>query len=77
MNQHDQITMFEPEGIKLVELASDLLRNANFEARRALALKDCGFLCIAKTCACSARELLARAEVCESALQFEKLAGLS
>lgn len=68
--------MFEPEGIKLVELGCAYIRDAAFEAKRAINLRECGYIAIASACERSSLEATELAAVCHAALQFEMLAGL-
>lgn len=71
-----QMMMFEPEGAKLVELVGVYLKNANFEAKRAINLLQCGYVASANACAQASREGFDNAAICENALQFEVLARL-
>ena len=77
MNQQDQIPMFEPEGKKLVELV--LVHNKTFyvEYKRSKWLSLSGFQSSSDASLLLAIEAAERAAICETALQFEVLAGLS
>lgn len=77
MTASGQLQMFEPEGAKLAELVGTHSRNAAHELKVAANLRLCGY-----TSAANSRQQMAdaaadQAAVCEMALQFEQLAGLS
>jgi hypothetical protein len=72
----EQLSMFEPRGKDLASLASVHLRTFEHESKVAGNLAISGFTAASQSrhaMACAAYE---RAIVCETALQFEILAGL-
>jgi hypothetical protein len=77
MNASGQLPMFEPEGEVLAALVAKHQRDGEFESRRAANLLTAGYASAAATSVRSAIEAYDRASVCELALQFEQLAGLS
>ena len=77
MNQKNQLMMFEPEGKKLVELVSVHNKIFNVELKQSQLLSLCGFQSAAHSRLSLALEAAECAAICETALQFEVLAGLS
>ena len=77
MNQKDQLMMFEPEGKKLAELVAVHNRTFNFEVKQWQLMTLGGFQASADSRFSLAAEAAERAAICETALQFEVLAGLS
>lgn len=77
MTATQQLTMFEPEGKKLAQLVESLNKIFTVELKRSEHLSLCGFTAAAKIHSSLALEAAERASVCEMALQFEILAGLS
>lgn len=76
MNAAAQLQMFEPEGGKLAELVAQHTKNAQFEEKRSELLQLSGYTSAALMCSRAANECYELAAVCETALQFEQLAGL-
>jgi len=72
----DQLSIFEPTGQELVVLCTAYLRKANGAASIVSMLHARGMTAVASSLALKARQDLEHAEVCESAIQFERLAGL-
>lgn len=77
MNAESQLQMFEPEGAKLADLVKGYNRTAVFERRIADNLGMSGYFSAANSRLQMAAEADTAAAICECALQFESLAGLS
>lgn len=77
MSKPEQLSMFEPEGVQLAKLVSVHFGTYEFERRKSINLEEAGYFSTAVACANAADAAWLRAAVCESALQFEQLAGLA
>lgn len=77
MNQTEQISMFEPVGSELAQLAKIHSSSALKFQRQASNLSLCGRVASAAAFALLGDLSEERANVCEMALQFELLAGLA
>ena len=73
----NQLSMFEPEGKQLAKLVIVHVACYEFERRKSINLEDAGYISAAVASANNADEAWDRAAVCETALQFEQLAGLA
>ena len=73
----DQLAMFEPSGPELASLAGSHASVAASCIRKAENLELRGFSASAAAYYCQAFRAFDRSYVCELALQFETLAGLS
>jgi len=77
MSAPGQLSMFEPHGSELADLARGHANTAHQLQLRADALKLRGFAASATVYSRMADESDTQATVCEMALQFEQLAGLA
>lgn len=77
MTSSSQLSMFEPEGAALSRLVSVHLNTADVERRKAENLFLAGFKSAAESRNQYAQHADQSAAVCEMALQFEVMAGLS
>jgi hypothetical protein len=77
MTSADQLPMFEPQGQDLAKLAVFHLGAYERESRVADSLAVSGFASASRSRVALAAVAFDRAVVCEVALQFETLAGLS
>lgn len=73
---NDQLQLFEPSMSELPILSAAHARRAEGLLRSALLLRDRGLLSVADAMVNLGRSALDDAFVCESAYQFERLAGL-
>ena len=76
MTAPDQLQMFEPEGDVLAKLTAKHLQTSESENRIAANLIMSGLINAAAFRTANAQKALEQACVCETALQFERLAGL-
>lgn len=77
MNACDQLTMFEPAGAELAILAKDALAMSAALERQAGHLADRQFTFAARSFEHQSVDWFEKAQVFETAYQFEQLAGLS
>ena len=76
MTNAEQLQMFEPQGEILASLTVKHLQTSESEHRIAANLMASGLIHAASSRAAIAHKALEQACVCETALQFERLAGL-
>ncbi len=76
MTTVDQLQMFEPQGETLASLTAKHLQMSESEHRIAQNLMISGLTNVAALRTAAAQKALEQACVCETALQFERLAGL-
>lgn len=77
MNAAAQLSMFEPQGAVLANLAKNHAQQADSLERLAEAYSVRGFIATANSFRKLAQESELQSIVCEMALQFEQLAGES
>jgi hypothetical protein len=77
VNAPEQLSMFEPESYELAALCVTHIATSRRLCDRAAVLELRGFVAAALQLRSQARKFEVDAEICDCALQFERLAGLA